>query len=68
MVAGKIKIMLSFPGNRQKKKELCDFDIGLKINCQDVYEKNINSAVGILRRSNYMTYNLMSFLVRIKYR
>ena len=68
VVAGKIKIMLSFPGNRQKKKELCDFDIGLKINCQDVYEKNINSAVGILRRSNYMTYNLMSFLVRIKYR
>lgn len=68
VVAGKIKIMLSFPGNRQKKKELRDFDKGLKMICRDVYEKNINGAVNALRRSNYMTYYLISFLVRKKYR
>lgn len=67
VVAGKVKIMLSFPASRDKKREIQMFDEQLKTLCPEVYESNINKAVYLLRKSGFAFYYLASFLVRKKY-
>lgn len=67
IVAGKIKIMLSFTASIEKKKQLVIFDEMLKREFPQIYECNVNKAVKILRRTNYMTYLPASVLVRKKY-
>lgn len=67
VVAGKLKIMLSFPGNQKKKKELEAFDKKIKNSYPEIYYGNINAGVSVLRRSRYMMYYPASILVRAKY-
>lgn len=68
VVAGKIKIMLSFPTRLEKKQEIQTFDEQLKATCPDVYLHNINKAVQMLRKSGYLLYYPASVLVRGKYK
>lgn len=68
VVAGKIKIMLSFPTSRDKKQELQLFDEQLKASYPEIYTMNINKAVYLLRKSGFMFYYPASLLVRKKYR
>lgn len=68
VVAGKIKIMLSFPTTRDKKQELQMFDEQLKTVYPEVYSSNINKAVSLLRKSGFALYYPASLLVRKKYR
>lgn len=68
VVAGKMKIMLSFPATRSKKQELLKFDEQLKDFYPEVYTKNINKAVHLLRKSKFVFYYPASLLVRRKYR
>lgn len=67
VVAGKMKIALSLPANRQQKKKMQAYDNHLKKICPDVYYKNINWAVEALRRSHYRMYAIGSFCVRKRY-
>ena len=67
IVAGKIKIILSFPASKQKKRELIMFDNDLKRNFPEIYDSNINKAIKLLRRTNYMIYVAASKLVQKKY-
>lgn len=67
IVAGKIKIILSFPVSKQTKKLLIMFDNDLKRNFPEIYHSNMNVAVKLLRRTNYMVYRTASKLVQKKY-
>lgn len=67
IVAGKIKIMLSLPASKHIKKELIMFDDDLKLNFPEIYYSNINKAVKLLRKTNYMIYRTASKLVQKKY-
>lgn len=67
IVAGKIKIMLSFPPTSEKKNQIIIFNNRLKREYPEIYECNLNKAVNLLRKTNYMTYFITSILVRLKY-
>ncbi len=67
VIAGKIKILLSFPRSKEKKQELVKFDRKIKKEYPEIYDGNVNGAVSILRKSWYFTYDVMSILVRAKY-
>lgn len=67
VVAGKIKIMLSFPAAEQKKQELRVFDENLKTQYPDIYKANINAALKLLRTTNYILYRPASLIVKMKY-
>lgn len=67
IVAGKIKIILSFPASKCIKEELITFDNNLKRNFPEIYYSNINNAVRLLRKTNYMIYRTASKLVQKKY-
>lgn len=67
VIAGKMKIMLSFPGCKEKKQELEKFDKRIKREYPEIYDSNINAAVSVLRKSQYVMYYLVSILVRVKY-
>lgn len=68
VVAGKIKIMLSFPASSSKKTTLMMFDKYLKSSYPAVYHSNINMSLKILRRTHYLLYTIASVLVRLKYK
>lgn len=68
VVAGKIKIMLSFPPSSLKKASLIRFDKYLKLSYPQIYNSNINLSLKILRRTHYLLYTIASVLVRCKYR
>lgn len=68
VVAGKIKIMLSFPATSSKKASVIAFDKYLKIGYPVIYQSNINLPLKILRHTDYLLYTLASTLVRWKYR
>lgn len=68
VVAGKIKIMLSFPATSSKKASLIAFDQYLKLNYPAVYNSNKNLSVKLLRNTRYSLYTIASFLVKYKYR
>lgn len=67
VVAGKIKILLSFPASAEKKQELVLFDAELKKEFPEIYQCNVNKSVAVLRSSNYLMYNFASKMVRRKY-
>jgi hypothetical protein len=67
VIAGKIKIMLSFPVSAKKKQELKNFDQGIRRSHPEVYRSNINRAVTILRKTGYAAYYPASILVRRYY-
>lgn len=67
VVAGKIKIMLSFPASSEKRKELQLFEYNLKEKYPNIYNENINRAVIILRKSKYFMYYPISWAVRKKF-
>ena len=68
VVAGKIKIMLSFPSSYSKKQELLRFDEKIRVSYPEIYEKNQNCAVHILRMNPYLLYYPASMLVKKKYK
>lgn len=68
VVAGNLKIILSFPPNKMQKKVLVDFDKSLYHQFPSVYNANINFAIRLLRLTNYRLYFPVSLLVRKKYR
>ena len=51
-----------------RKSEFIKFEQKLKDEYRDIYDKNINSAIKILRATNYMSYSFIGFLVRIFYK
>ncbi len=67
VVAGKIKIMLSFPASKDKKRELKAFDERLKSQYPDIYNSNRNKAVWMLRKTGYIVYRLASGMVKRTY-
>ena len=67
VIAGKMKILLSFPRSRGKKRELVMFDRKIKKEYPEIYDGNVNGAVCILRKSWYLMYDFISILVRAKY-
>lgn len=64
IVAGRLKVALSFPLKANKKKSVVEFESLLKANNRDIYDANINLAVNILRRTNYLTFGLMSLVYK----
>lgn len=67
VVAGKFKIMLSFPASRQKKRDLIIFDERLKTEYPEIYHGNINKPIMFLRKTKFLPYALVSKLVNKKY-
>ena len=68
VIAGKFKIMLSFPPSAEKKQQIKHYDKHLKTQYRDIYDSNINKAVALLRKTQYHTYYLANMLVRRTYR
>lgn len=68
VIAGKFKIMLSFPPSEEKKQQLKRYDRILKEQYRDIYDSNINKAVSLLRKTQYHTYYLTNMIVRKAYR
>ena len=68
VIAGKFKIMRSFPPSAEKKQQLRQYDRTLKEQYRDIYDSNINKAVSLLRKTQYHTYYLANMLVRRTYR
>ena len=64
IVAGRLKVALSFPLKSNKKKTVVEFESLLKASNRDIYDANINLAVNILRRTNYLTFGLMSLVYK----
>lgn len=67
VVAGKIKIMLSFPASIEKKLELKEYDERLKTEYPEIYSANKNKAVWMLRKTRYIVYRLASGMVKRTY-
>ena len=67
-VAGKTKIILSYPASGEKKIQLERLNRRLKGYYPEIYNANRNLAVKILRGSRYLAYIPANMLVRIKYR
>nr|WP_024837342.1 glycosyltransferase family 2 protein [Clostridium sp. 12(A)] len=61
-VTSQYKIYLSFKNSH--KKDIIHFEKILKEQYHDIYEKIKNPAVSILRLTNYITYDLISIIVR----
>lgn len=68
VVAGKLKIMLSFPATKEKKQQIICFEKTLRQNYREIYYNNVNGAITLLRKSKYHTYYLASFMVKRKYK
>lgn len=68
LIAGKVKILLSYPLSLGKKRELIAFEKNIKKKHPDIYNKNINKAIKVLRRTNYLSFSLISMMVKLFYR
>lgn len=66
VVAGKIKIILSYRVSKKRKKQLQNFDQYVKEKCYDVYNANNNMAIVILRKTRYQAYYIISTLLHMK--
>lgn len=67
VLAGKMKVMLSYPNSKEQKDKMIRFELELKKNYPQIYEKNQNTAIKILRKTNYVCYPLAGWLVKRKY-
>ena len=67
VVAGKMKIMLSFPASKEKKEQMISYDRLLLTEYPDIYSSNINKAIKLLRKTNYLFYNAAHVMVCRKY-
>lgn len=68
VVAGNVKVILSFPANREHKRDLVMADKQLQVSFPQIYRANVNWGIKILRWTDYRTYYLASWLVQKKYR
>lgn len=64
MIASQYKIYLSFIPSKGVKSELSEFDRQVKINYPSIYNAVSNSAVKVLRISNFILYKLASKKLR----
>lgn len=67
IIAGKAKILLSYPLSHGKKKELIAFEQNLKQKHPDIYDRNINKAIKLLRMTNYLSFSPISIMVKLFY-
>lgn len=67
VVAGKIKIMLSFPASNEKKKQLVNFESTLKQDYPEIFNSNVNKSIALLRKTRYASYAAANLLVKRKY-
>mgnify|MGYP000911364928 CR=1 FL=1 len=65
VIAGKIKVALSFPLNLNKKEQIIEFDKLLKDKYKDIYDANVNSAINILRKTDYIAFELISLIYKV---
>lgn len=68
VIAGKVKIMLSFPASNKKKKELVQFEHHMRADYPEIYSRNKNKAILLLRMSRYLLYYPASKMVRCLHR
>ena len=68
VIAGKFKIMLSFPPSAEKKQQIKQYDKHLKTQYGAFLFSYIIKAVALLRKTQYHTYYLANMLVRRTYR
>lgn len=66
VVAGKIKILLSYPVSKEKMKECKEYDDELKRCYPDIYGKNKNIAIKILRKTSYKAYWAAHAVLKVK--
>lgn len=66
VVAGKIKILLSFPASRLHRQQLEEFDRNIQKTAPSVYRANRNRAVQLLRLSRYTLYRPAAWLLQRK--
>ena len=62
--ASKIKVALSFPRENNKGPEARRRDGRLKADCPEIYNKNINKVVFLLRATNFVLFNAASWVLR----
>lgn len=67
VIAGKVKVSLSFPKAAKKKQSLMVFDEYLRNAYPTIYSANPNIAVHLLRLSKYNLFSIASFFVRVVY-
>lgn len=66
-IAGKIKILLSYPISRNKKNQLKEFDTYIKMNYNEIYISNCNIAIRLLRVTKYHLYYILCMLLKLKF-
>ena len=66
LVTSQIKIYLSYPANKEKKKKIIRMENILKKKYPEVYFIMTNKAVLMLRKSKYMLYGVASAVLRGK--
>lgn len=68
IAAGKMKIILSFPPEKKRKRQLVQFNQMLKSKWPEIYEANKSRPVGLLRMSRFHLYGAASRLLRLQNR
>lgn len=68
IAAGKVKVLLSFPMEAERKRELVAFDQTLRASYPEVYKANQNKAVRLLRISRYSLYPAAAAALRTRTR
>lgn len=66
IVAGKIKILLSYPRSKEIKSKLKTFDRELCSKYPAVYTANLNNAVKLLRMSRYELYQVATAILQLR--
>lgn len=66
IVAGKIKILLSYPPSRSVQRQLKEFDRNVRKQYPDIYRANINRGVKLLRKSRFRLYPVAEAMLRRK--
>lgn len=68
VIAGKIKILLSYPASTERMRECKEYDKRLKVDYPDIYCRNQNLPINILRGSSYKAYWVAHLFLKIKYK
>lgn len=67
IIAGKIKILLSYPISMKKQRDLKSLDKRLRTEYPEIYDRNQNTGVRLLRKTGYLLFVPMSMAVRRYY-
>lgn len=67
IIAGKIKILLSYPISMKKQRDLKSLDKRLRTEYPEIYDRNQNTGVRLLRKTGYLLFVPMSLAVKRYY-